>query len=241
MSTRITLAELRSVVDRLVDTDDFTALANRSVKRLYAKAATPGDTELYHFGAASPTFDDHTAAGGVDLPPHFVLLPEVYSHALRFKIYKDDDHDFLKLMSASNLDIVPLESIFQNAGYDPEAFIDYGEYDALGGRIYAIPEDYSCKFDAEQLDNTNVYALVRRAYVDVIEDTDTFPFSTIGAMKMAILATLYEDENDMERADLYWASSIKELESESLEYRGPQQIYITYYDPASEEVTTTIN
>ena len=49
MSSRITLAELRSVVDRLVDTDDFTALANRAVKRLYSKSATPGDTELYHF------------------------------------------------------------------------------------------------------------------------------------------------------------------------------------------------
>jgi hypothetical protein len=241
MSSRITLAELRAVVDRLVDTDDFTALANRSIKRLYSKAATPGDTELYHFGAASPTFDDHILAGGVDLPPSFVLLPEVYSHALRFKIYEYDDHDFPKLMSTNNLDIVPLESLFQNAGYDPEAFVDYGEYDVLGGRIYATPEDYSYKFETEALTNANVYCLARRAYVKVVEETDTFPFSTIGAMKMAILATIYEDENDVERAALYWASSIKELESESLEYRGPQQIYITYYDPASEEVTTTIN
>jgi hypothetical protein len=225
----------------LVDTDDFTALANRSVKRLYAKAATPGDTELYHFGAASPTHADHIAAGGVDLPPFFVLLPSEYSHALRFKIYDLDDHDFPKLMATSNLDVVPLESLFQNAGYDTMAFVDYGDYDDLGGRIYSIPEDYIFKFERGDLDNTNVYCLARRAYVDVVGDADTFPFSTIGAMKLAILATLYEDENDAERATLYWASAIQELESESLEYRGPQQIYITYHDPASEQVTTTIN
>ena len=144
-------------------------------------------------------------------------------------------------MATNNLDIVPLASLFQNAGYDPLAFVDYGNYDDLGGRIYSIPEDYTYKFEKGDLSNANVYCLARRAYVPVVDDADLFPFDSIGAMKMAILATLYEDENDVERAVEYWSAANLELEAESLEYRGPQQIHITYYDPAAMEVTTTIN
>lgn len=243
MADRVTLAELQAVADPLVVTDDFTSLANRAVKRLYKKAATPGDTEVYHFPETPPSLANHGAgAGGVDWPSYMVMLPEEYSHALRFKIMLnvEDDHFYKKFMATENLDVVPLNSLFQNAGYDTTAFVDYGNVGTTG-RLYAIPFEYWGKFERGDLDNTNVFALARRAYVAVVEDDDTFPFDSLDALKLAILATVYEDDNDVERATLYWQRSIAELDAESIEYRGPQQLYITYYDPASEEVTSTIN
>tara|TARA_B110000483_G_scaffold32172_1_gene39046 strand:- start:24235 stop:24969 length:735 start_codon:yes stop_codon:yes gene_type:complete len=244
MANRVTLAELQCVVDPLITSDDFVALANRAVARLYARAATPSDSVIFHFGTDAVTVPSHSAtAGGADYPDHVFLLPATYSHALKFKIVSGSvvEHTFADIVNSENLNVIPLESIFGESGYDDKAFVDYGQNSALGGRIYAAPQFNWNSFDDATLALTNVYALARIAYVDVSAATDTFPFDNIGAMKMACLATEYEDENDMERAQMYWGMAVSELNDESARFRGPQKINVSFNDAAAYEVTDIIN
>lgn len=243
MAKRVTLQQLTDVADRLVTTTDFTAFANRAVSRLYAKAATPSDSVIYHFGTTGVVIPTHTEAdGGEDFPEHSLLLPDVYSHALKFKIVSGaSPHAFSDIVGAESIDVIPLESIFGSNGYDDRAFVDYGEREALGGRIYAVAQSDWSSFDDGTLSALNVYALARRAYVDVVNASDTFPFDNVGALKLAVLATDYEDENDLERAKIYWADAIAELDSESARFRGPQKLNIAFNDPAAHEVTNMIN
>ncbi len=244
MAQRVTLSELEAVADPLVTSTDFLSLANRAVKRLYAKAATPSDSVIYRFGSTSVSQPLHDVdAGGEDYPSHILKLPDDYSHALKFKVVSGAavDFDFSDIVNSESLPVIPLESIFGSNGYDDRAFVDYGEDSVLGGRIYAIPQAYWDRFDDGTLSETNVYALVRRAYVDVVSDSDEFPFDNVGALKLAVLATEYEDENDLERASSYWSMAMSELEEESGRFRGPQKLNIHYYDPAAEEVTNMIN
>ena len=58
---------------------------------------------------------------------------------------------------------------------------------------------------------------------------------------MACLATEYEDENDMERAQMYWGMAVSELNDESARFRGPQKINVSFNDAAAYEVTDIIN
>jgi hypothetical protein len=245
MAQRVTLLELRTVVDPLLTSDDFTALANRAVKRLYAKAATAGDVEIYHFGSDWYTAT-HDAAGGIEYPQYSLLLPAVYSHALKFKLLSSVHADVTApstadVVNAETLHVIPLESLFTNSGFDDKAFVDYGDVVDVGGRVYSLPSANYYTAQDGTITPKNIFALVRRDYVPVVEDTDTFPFDNTGALKLACLATEYEDENDVERAQLYWAMALQELDVESARYRGPQKINVSFYDEAAYDVTDMIN
>jgi hypothetical protein len=254
MAQRITLLELEAVVEPLVVTTDFVSLANRSVRRLYSKAATPGNTVVYHFGGLTPSPDHNPSTGGEDLPLYFVNLPPEYSHASSFIVSDGDNWDhsldtIAKTHEGTSRGVIPLEATFCNAGFDHDAFIDYGNnYRSVGDsltesgyRIYAVPYNLVKSFSEGKLSSSSVRALVRKAYIDVVEDDDLLPFDNIAPMRLAILATAYEDQNDLERASTYWNMALSELESDSGRYRGQQILNITYDDPAAFEVTETIN
>ena len=244
MSNKATLQELYDVCINLVDEDnltDFTLLANRSVKRLYSKAATPSDTVLYHMTiTTTPWVDDPVSH--VHMPLYSVVVPSEYSHAKMFKVSEgfDSNHsrDFNFTPSGESNAIIPMESTFNNSGYDYDAFVDYGE---IGGeRVYGLPNWLNDQLKNNETDYS-VWGLLRKAYTPVSAAGDLLPFESTPAMKLAVLGTVYEDDNDLERGELYWAKAIQELESESQTYRGPQKLNISFRDEAAYDVVETMN
>ena len=228
MSEYVTLQEVIAIVEPLVVENDVISLINRASERLYKIGATPGMSvewkvlEAYKDAGSPPV---PGAVGEIYADYGYVLIPLNYSSAQFFLI------DGLRRL------VIPLESKYNPQGYDRTAFVDRGLSGI--GRVYEIPE---C-MEIEDINDSSVEVrcVLRKAYSDVVLVTDTLPFQNISAVKLAVLATVYEDENDLERADEYWNKAIRELESDSLEFRGPQDITVSYSDPAAHECTTTIN
>lgn len=61
---------------------------------------------------------------------------------------------------------------------------------------------------------TDYWALVKLAPFEVLNDTDEIPVSNIGALKLGILASNYEDHDNIDKADQYWARAKKILDDE---------------------------
>ena len=80
------------------------------------------------------------------------------------------------------------------------------DYDA---HLYRVPEA-----------DKQYWALVKKAPATVLNDTDEIPIRNIGALKMGILASIYEDNNDMQNASIYWGSGKKILDDELAMMRG---------------------
>jgi len=176
------------------------------------------------------------------MPRYSVVLPAEYSHAKKFKISEgfDSDHatNFNYTPSGRSENIIPMESTFNNSGYDYDAFIDYGELN--GVRVYGLPNWMSSQISEGNAD-FSVWGLLRKAYTPVSDPSDKLPFESSPAMKLAVLGTVYEDENDLERGNSYWAQAIQELESESQTYRGPQKMNVSFEDVAAYDVVETMN
>jgi len=229
MSDYVTLQEVTDLVEPLVVTTNFTGLANRAAKRLYSKGATPGMTvEWMVTDVGFPLFIPGEAGedGVVHYPDEVIAIPLRFASALFF-IYK-----------GSRRYVIPLESKHDPSGYDTKAFIDYGEHGE--DRIYQLPFDY-CEGVNITLDDDVLYAVLKKAYVDAVDPADAFPFKNASAIKLAILATVYEDENDLERSKLYWSEALAELESDSQLFRGPQKMTVSVFDAAAYESLESIN
>jgi hypothetical protein len=213
MSAFITLEEARDAVEHLIVTDDFVDLINRAGERLYRKGASPGWTQEMDI----PVIDSNG-----EFPVDFTDI----SHVLAFK---SDETPYY---------ITPVETTYRTDRSGSDRFVDLG-YTSSTERSYRLAkelirqdEDYSAY---------NVKALVKKAYVDVVDDADTFPFQNMDELKLMAMAIQYEDTSDPERAAQYMNSALAERETDSAEFRGPQVLTIGVYDPASDGVTETIN
>ena len=225
MSTYITLGEVEAVVSPLVTDNDIVGLINRAASRLYTKGATPGMTVMWQVGSLFPLVTDAgpNPLGNEVIEGLYAHIPIDYSAALFFTV------------DGVRRSIIPSEAETNPSGYDLTAFIDCGLYrdPDIGdvARVYKSPVDNDC----------DIRALVRRSYREVFNPTDVLPFQNISAVKLAVLATVYEDVNDLERAGLYWDYALGELESDSQRFRGPQKLNVAFYDEAASDVTQTIN
>jgi hypothetical protein len=230
MATLVTWADLLAEIDDLVVEDDMIGLANKAVKRLYAKAPTAGrvieirlKTQLH----PDAVVEDAFIAPLEDMEDVY-KLPDTFDNILKFKF------------NGLPRDVIPVQSEFSGSGYDYKAFVDLGDLDG-SGRYYRRP------FDVVQLGTTTgdfdecVTALARKSYIPVVETTDTFSFSNVDALKLAVLASTYEDLNDLERANEFWEQAKQELEIESARFRGPHKMTINMHDPAMQDVVESIN
>lgn len=64
------------------------------------------------------------------------------------------------------------------------------------------------------------HALVKTAPPVLSADTDVVSMANIGALKLGIQAVIYEDDNDLERADAFWERGVKTLDDELAEMRA---------------------
>ena len=154
-----------------------------------------------------------------------VTIPCTYSHALFF------------IVNGARRSVIPDTSLLNPSGYDTGAFIDLGVKDN-DERYYELPADV----DANSFlsGKVEITALLRKAYPECCKPSDVLPFSNVSAVKMACLSCVYEDENDLERAQAYMQYAIQELESDSSRFRGPQKMNISFADASGYEAQTNI-
>jgi len=69
-------------------------------------------------------------------------------------------------------------------------------------------------------DGKVVHVLCKRAFRMLVEDTDLTYVGNINALKNGLLATMAEDANDIERAQMFWQTSFQLLEEEASSTRG---------------------
>lgn len=213
MSAFITLNDTYYSIQHLVVTDDFLDLINRAAERLYRKGAAPGWTQE----VSVPVIDSNG-----EFPVDFTTI----SHVLAFK---SDEVPYY---------ITPVETTYRTDRSGSDRFVDLG-YTSDTERSYRLAKDL-LRQDGDY-STYSVTALVKKAYVPVVNNDDTFPFQNIDALKLMAMAIQYEDNSDPERAALYVQSALAERETDSEEFRGPQVLTIGVYDPASDGVTETIN
>ncbi|MGB2185100.1 MAG: hypothetical protein ACPH5P_00325 [Akkermansiaceae bacterium] len=213
MAAFITLQQAEEAFEHLIVTDDFRDLVNRAAQRLYRQGASPG----WEYELDIPAID----ANG-----EFVLDIVEISHVLAFKA------------NGTNYYITPLLTTYKTDNSGQDRFVDLGIRNNQS-RAYRLPHELLRK-DADYSDY-EVKALVRPAYKPVVNSDDTFPLQNIEPLKLAAMAIQYEDESDLERANAYMTYALNERESDSYELRGPHVTTIGVYDPASDEVTETIN
>lgn len=65
-----------------------------------------------------------------------------------------------------------------------------------------------------------ILLLLKRRFETLFKDTDTVYLSNINAIKHGILATIAEDNADIERAEYHWSVCNKLLDEEKSAYRG---------------------
>jgi hypothetical protein len=73
-------------------------------------------------------------------------------------------------------------------------------------------------------DGRVVHVLCKRAFIPLVEDTDITYLGNINAIKNGLLATVAEDSNDVERAQLFWNTAFQLLEEEASSTRGAAQL-----------------
>ena len=227
MSEYVTLGEAVASIENLVVSDDMTDLVNKACRRLYSRGAVPGMTARWKVTNLVDPPDTTPGPNGYEMSDgYFVAIPKDYLCALYF------------LVNGQRRNIIPDTAVANPGGYDISAFIDRGVH-GDSERYYGLPSDITIeKFNSGSCD---IMALVKRAYRNACAFTDILPFTNVSAIKMACLSSVYEDQNDLERSIQYFNYALEELESDSEQFRGPQELTITYYDPASAEATAPIN
>jgi hypothetical protein len=83
-------------------------------------------------------------------------------------------------------------------------------------------------------DGKVVHVLCKRAFRLLAEDTDITYLGNLNAIKNGLLATIAEDSNDVERAQLFWNTAFQLLEEEASSTRGAAQPRINL-DPFGTE------
>jgi hypothetical protein len=73
-----------------------------------------------------------------------------------------------------------------------------------------------------------IETLCKRRFVAAEQETDLVIPGNLQALKMAVLALKYEDENDLKAANDYWAMSYSILNDEMKEDRGAAKINVQF-------------
>lgn len=89
-----------------------------------------------------------------------------------------------------------------------------GEY--LPGEVNPLYRVYKVGTYAD----STIKALCKRRHIALVHETDTVLPGNKAALKLAMQAVRYEDNNDLERARAYWASCYEELNGELRSARG---------------------
>jgi hypothetical protein len=80
------------------------------------------------------------------------------------------------------------------------------------------------RFRTPNADNgTVVHVLCKRAFRPLVNDEDITYVGNLNAIKNGFLATVAEDSNDIERAQMFWQSAFQLLEEEASSTRGAAQ------------------
>ena len=172
---------------------------------------------IYNSGSWKGTVRTITETVGSD---GFLELPTTYESVLAVR---DDSGNPFELFAESlewRLDgpggIGPIGSEFGPAW----GLIDRGDGTAAARR-YRVPISL-----AEPLEEIQLRVkLAAPQYT--FDDTIAIHPPNIGAWKMALLAILYEEENDMERSDTYWGRCYALLNQELKNFRGKPRLTVS--------------
>ena len=212
MSAFITLADARVAFEHLIvipDGSSFVSLVNRAAERLSVRGATPG-------------WINEVTLSTPDVSGYLTTTTADTAHIMAFKV---NDMPY---------DIMPLSHTYKRDLSGTDSFVDMG-YTSDTERTYRIPKE----LERDDTDYTSyvVTALVRPAYIPVASEADPLPFQRVDSLKLAAMAISYEDNSDIETAERYMTSALRERETDSREHRGPQTINIGVHDPAAYDST----
>lgn len=96
------------------------------------------------------------------------------------------------------------------------------------------------RFNNENSQVKNVLLLLKKRFYPLLNSSDIVPLSNINVVKHALLATVAEDNSDIERANFHWGMCKLILEEEKDAYRGMVKPKVNL-DPTGQSGDTTVN
>jgi len=109
------------------------------------------------------------------------------------------------------------------------------------GNEVAEHRRYRFYFDSVSATKT-VTVLIRRKFIDLMNQTDIVPLGSYDLIKNALLAHVAEDNANLDDAERHWAYCLRILEGEMAAYRGSirPKINLQPYGPGSTGTTNPI-
>lgn len=75
-------------------------------------------------------------------------------------------------------------------------------------------------------ENRTLYCIVRRGYVPLVNNNDLLIPSNRNAYRYAVQAYVYENANELERANVYWSLAYQCLNDETISYQEGEQAQV---------------
>lgn len=213
-----TLGKLKELLADVADSrTDLTDALNQVGSRAYDIGRWAESWDEITIAEADMRQDD---GGAYDNDWFCYIDADTYDGAVAFKIGR------------IGYEIKPLSALYHEQRMGGASFIDMGipANSSVYERRYRMP-----------LGTTNtddVYAWVKKRWVDLYDDNDKFPIRSLAAIKAGILAVEYENENELQKADVKWQQMENLLLRDDKQFAGNKTQNVTFRYATGRKTTS---